>query len=278
MADTSQLQLLQEKLKQAEQRAERERQRAEQEKQRAETADGRAEQAEKQTRRTTFEELLKSCHRLAQSMSVQTDKSLSTQGSTTNPKGKYCPTTLRPWLDFPSIQQDAFDTVYNVLHPPNETTPRLFSPLLYIEELGRAIMDRKIASEGDLRLYHTPAVENFVANIISVLASNPQYNQYLRLGQGVTFENHTNTLSALAEDVQAHLRSSTPSSQPLGPPFPTYADQICVYKNKGGQTELLFIIEYKAPHKLTKEILRVGLRTIDLPTEVIYRATIPTDL
>lgn len=42
--------------------------------------------------------------------------------------------------------------------------------------------------------------------------------------------------------------------------------------------ELLFIIEYKAPHKLTKEILRVGLRAMDLPTKVIHRATIPADL
>ena len=198
--------------------------RAEQADSRAEQADSRAKQAEKQTRRTTFEELLESCHCLSQSISVQTDKSLSTQGSTTSPKGKCCPTTLRPWLEFPSIQQNAFETVYNVLHPPNGTTPRFFSPLLYIEELGRAIIDRKIASEGDLRLYHNLAVENFITNIIFVLVGNPQCSQHLCLGQGVTFENYTNTLSDLAEDVQAYLRSLTPSNQPRRLPNPTYAD------------------------------------------------------
>ena len=48
----------------------------------AEQGRQRAEQAGEQTRHTNFEELLESCHHLSQSMSVQIDKSLSTQGST----------------------------------------------------------------------------------------------------------------------------------------------------------------------------------------------------
>jgi len=50
------------------------RQELEQERRLRKQADSRAEQAENQTRRTTFEELLESCHRLSQSISVQTDK------------------------------------------------------------------------------------------------------------------------------------------------------------------------------------------------------------
>ena len=58
MADTSsQVRILREQLQQAESRAARERQRAEQEYQ-------RAEEKEEQIRRTTFEELLESCHLL----------------------------------------------------------------------------------------------------------------------------------------------------------------------------------------------------------------------
>lgn len=49
-------------------------------------------------------------------------------------------------------------------------------------------------------------------------------------------------------------------------------------KTKDGQIDLLFIIEYKAPYKLTKEVLRAGLRAIDIPKEIIYRLIIPTDL
>ena len=158
-----------------------------------EQAENRAERTEIQTRRTTFEEILESCHSLSESMSVQTDKSLSTQGSTTSPKGKCCPTTLQPWNDFPSIRQSAFDEVYNTLHPANGTIPRLFSPLLHIEELGRTISGRKIASEGDLKLFQHSAVENFVADIISTLAAN-HHNDDWAFCHGVVFENHTNTL------------------------------------------------------------------------------------
>ncbi len=61
-------------------------------------------------------------------------------------------------------------------------------------------MGRKIASEGDLRYYHNIVVENFVADIISVLANTVQSGDQLRLGQGMSFENHANTLSDRAEE------------------------------------------------------------------------------
>jgi len=292
MADISlQVRLLQEQLqqerqraqqaegraKQAEGRAEQAESRAEQERQRAEQERRRTEEEKKQTRRTTFVELLEACHRLSESMSVQSDKSLSTQGSMTSPKGKRCPTTLRPWNDFPNIQQSVFDVVYDTLHPPNDISPRLFSPLLYIEELGRTMPGRKIASEEDLKLFQHSTVENFVADIVSAVATNHQRGEDLALGKGVVFENHSNTLSDMAEDVQSRLQLSTSSSNPYRPPKPIHADQICVLKTEDGQMDLLFIIEYKAPHKLTKEVLRAGLRTMDVPKEVIHRPTIPTD-
>lgn len=44
---------------------------------------------------------------------------------------------LLPWKDFPSIRQRAFDEVYTILHPTNGISPRLFSPQLHFEELGR---------------------------------------------------------------------------------------------------------------------------------------------
>ena len=286
MADSpSQLRILQEKLKEAEQRAEQERQRAEQERQRAEQerqraeqADSRAEEAEEQARRTTLEELLESCHYyLSEPISVQKNKSLSTQGSTTSPKGKRCPTMLQPWTEFPGIQQQAFDEVYNALHPTNATGPRLFSPQLHIQELGHTTQGRMIASEEDLKMFEHTTVENFVADIFSVLANNHQYSEDLDIGHGVVFENHSNTLSDLEDNVQALLHPSTSSSNPRRAPKPIHADQLCVYKSEDGQKELLYIIEYKAPHKLTKEILRVGLRAMDLPTEVVHRPTIPID-
>lgn len=118
-------------LKQIQEELQAERKLREQAEGRAEQARQRAEQEKKQTRRTTFEELLESCHRLSESVSVQTDRAFSTKGSTTSPKGKSCPKSLQPWIEFPSVQQEAFDEVYNLLHPQDGTSPRLFSPLIF---------------------------------------------------------------------------------------------------------------------------------------------------
>ena len=282
---------LQEELQKERQRAEDERRlrelveaRAEQEKeqlyherQRADQAEGRAKQAEEKTRRTTLEELLESCHNLLGSMSVQTDRSMSTQGSTTSPKGKCCPTMMRPWKDFPSKRQDAFEQLYKILHPPLDPARQLFSPRLHFEELGNTVSGRKIASEEDLRKFHQTTVEDAIANVISTLVTNELHGENWTLGKGVVFETHTNGLSDLAEDVHHRLHLSDPSSEPKRPLKPLHADQICVYKDENERMELLFVIEYKAPHKFSKETLRTGLRAMNVPNEVINRPTIPTD-
>jgi hypothetical protein len=79
-------------LQQWKERAEKAELRAEQERQ-------RAEQAERLTRPTTLSEYLRGCHEGPyRAFSVQQDKSLTTQGSVTDPEGKICPTYLRHGL------------------------------------------------------------------------------------------------------------------------------------------------------------------------------------
>ena len=243
----------------------------------ADQAEGRAKQAEEKTRRTTFEELLESCHKLLGSVSVQTDKSMSTQGSTTSPEGKCCPKMMLPWTDFPRKRQDAFEQLYKILHPPKVPPRQLFSPLLHFEELGNTIYGRKIASEEDLRKFHQTTVEDAIANVISTLVANDLHGEKWTLGKGLVFDNHTNGLSDLDEDVRDRLRLSGPPSEPKGRFKPIPVDQICVLKDENEREELLFVIEYKAPHKISKEILRTGLRAMDVPNEVINRSTFPTD-
>jgi septal ring factor EnvC (AmiA/AmiB activator) len=76
-----------ERAKEANERAERERRRAEDE--------------QRKTRPTSFEEYIRACHTLlSKPLSIQTDKSLSTQGSITSPKNKPCPTLLKPWAGY----------------------------------------------------------------------------------------------------------------------------------------------------------------------------------
>ena len=52
---------------------------------------------------------------LSKPLRIQTDKSLSTQVSITSPKNKPCPTLLKPWTDFPVLQQELFERTYDYI-------------------------------------------------------------------------------------------------------------------------------------------------------------------
>ncbi|KAH6719535.1 hypothetical protein BKA61DRAFT_571536 [Leptodontidium sp. MPI-SDFR-AT-0119] len=197
----------------ADERAELERQRAEQERRRAEEeqrnrkeADERAEQErrraeeqEERTRPTTLEEYLRACHTfLSKPLRIQTDKSLSTQGSITSSKNKPCPTLLKPWTDFPVLQQQLFERTYEYIPRDAE----LFSSTQYLTELGQDICDRPLASEKDLEAYQRLAVERPTTHIISHLQQVEEARREFNLGGGIIFENHANTLSDNNEEVQ----------------------------------------------------------------------------
>jgi len=271
-------------------RAEEERRRAEEERRRAEEERQRAEEADQRTQGTTFEESLKACHQhLHKALSIETDKRLTTKGFT-SPRNKFYPKSLRPWDDFPEIQQRFFDDAYGFFHPPDLPAPRHFNPLLYFEGLGRDLRLHKLASEADLESYERTALENMVARIITHLCEMELARARFNLGQGITFENHINSLNDIAEEVQQHLRIRTPRASPHpsrsssssgsesdSKPTQTRADQFCVYKNVDDIRKLLFLVEYKPPHKLSIGNLQAGFRPMNLE-DMLTAATIPNEL
>jgi hypothetical protein len=272
-----------ERVKEANDRAERERERAERERERAERERKRAEDEEKKTRSTTFEEYIRACHTLlSKPLSIQTDKSLSTQGSITSPKNKPCPTLLKPWTDFPVLQQHLFERVYEYIPRDAE----LFSSTQYLTELGQDICDRPLASEKDLEAYQRLAVERPTTHIISQLQRIEEARYTFDLGEGIIFENHANTLSDNNEEVQQSLqdlRISRKGHDSSSNPKPRNADQICVYKEADGTRSLCMVVEYKPSHKLSVFNLRAGLLRADegsmnILEDVINRITIPTDI
>ena len=280
-------------------RAEQERQRAqeadsraEQERQRAQEADLRAEQERQRTQMTTFEEYIKLCHdNLHYALSVETDKRLTTKGFT-NIKNKYYPKRLRPWAEFSETQMSIFSNIHRFFHANDQPVARFFNSEQYIQELAQNLARRKLASEKDLETYQRIAVEDAATSILSTLSAMPKAQAELGLDEKIEFENHANSLSAVAEEVQERLylhtprtspslssssSSSKPSSMsPLSPKRPrTRADQFCVYGESGETRRLLFLIEYKPPHKLSIGNLRAGLRDMDLKKEVFDRIKIP---
>ncbi|KAF4506650.1 hypothetical protein G6O67_006714 [Ophiocordyceps sinensis] len=292
----------------ARQEADRARQEAErgrlQERQRAEEADRarqeadrardeaqqRAEKSEQHTRPTTLEEYITTCHvSVFSEFRVQTDPELTTKGTITSPRHKWCPTVLKPWTDLVDKQRAIFGALYETFGP--ET--RAFESRSFLVGLGARISGRVIGDEKALEYFLHNSVEDPVRAVLEKLRQVDEVRSLFQLGHGVVFDNHPHAISDVSPEVVDSEAPATPPSTP-GPlgiePGPhgidmnqLRPDQICIYRAEGpdgspaGRT-MLFISEYKPPHKLTAPHLRLGLKPMSIYRDVVNRKQIPTSL
>ncbi|WKT54427.1 hypothetical protein QSH57_005011 [Fusarium oxysporum f. sp. vasinfectum] len=277
----------QQRAEKEQQRAEKERQRAEREQQRAEEAERerqeerkRAEASEEQTRLTTLDEYMAACHTSVFSrLAIETDPKLTSRGSITNPRDKWCPKNLSPWPDFLDKQKLTFGTLYSSF--PTES--RVFENRNFLAGLGNRISQRPIADEKTLEYFLHNSVEDPVRAIIQQLKQVEEVSRAFQIGDGVVFENHPHALSDVAEEV---VERETPSTPPQTPDHrrdlnQLRPDQICVYRSDNTESSrrtMVYVSEYKPPHKLTAPHLRLGLRAMDIHREVVNRRTIPTSV
>lgn len=242
-------------------------------------AEHQRDEEREQTRNTTLTEYLSACHELVSTrFSVETDKSLTTQSSTTNPRNKWCPTQLLPWDDFLDEQRDIFARLFRVFPAQVEA----FETRNFLHGLGQRTAAKRVANHKDLEYVQHNSVEEPVRMIIKRLKAEQAAQLEFDIKHGVVFENHPNAISDVAEGPtqrrQQQLPPQTPSnSRPnLNQLRP---DQICVYQydeEDVSSRRIAFIVEYKPPHNLTLPHLRVGLRRMNIITDVVNRATKPT--
>ncbi|SCO54113.1 uncharacterized protein FFNC_15340 [Fusarium fujikuroi] len=255
------------------QRKAEERQREAEERQRE--AEERQKKAEYETRQdrernqpTTFAELIHHCHNLlSRSLKAETP-SRSTTGTIPAPAGKFCPTRLRPWADCLVQQQAVYDSVRNYLQSTKGPAPRLFPALNVLEDLARRFALRPISSEQGIETYERMAVEDHVRDIVVELCKIPAARDEFGLGDAIWFDNHTNALDG--GDMEVDGVGSAGSHRPK-------SDQYCFHRVDGNANALLFVSEYKPPHKLSVETLRAGLRPMELWEELVQDNTIPMD-
>ncbi|KAL4958856.1 uncharacterized protein BDV14DRAFT_23722 [Aspergillus stella-maris] len=241
------------------------------------------EQLRHQTQNTTLPEFLDACHsHLFLGLDIQRDKDSSTKGDPANADRKIRPARIREWSSFPDEQIEIWDDLMNT----DFVTERHFTPLVVLKEYGKEVRGRMLSSELDLSYFERQTVESRVASVIQQLYANPQLQKTFKLNGDVTFENHANTLiddSNMARNVSSLSLSQKPprrstrlatkstsvglsvqlskKSQPRSRPR---ADQFCVY-NKGLEGKVpAFIIEYKAPHKISLSHIKAGLQDMDL--------------
>ncbi|KAI1325811.1 hypothetical protein F5Y16DRAFT_411211 [Xylariaceae sp. FL0255] len=144
-----------------------------------------------------------------------------------------------------------------------------------------AALNRPISSETDLRHFARDTLENAVQKLFDAAFEDEQLRARLGLQGSVTFENHTNLGANVHVNVNVNdistsfeqlsiARDGTGGATTLAPkPKPSRkakkgksgpADQFCVYRKSNGQNIPALAIEFKAPHKLTRDEVVTGLQ------------------
>ncbi|KAF2786070.1 hypothetical protein K505DRAFT_260706, partial [Melanomma pulvis-pyrius CBS 109.77] len=209
------------------------------------------EAVQEKLRNTTLPELLDGCHiHLHLGLTVQ-NVALSTKGHPANADNKLRPDRILEWDDFPA-QQEA---IWGELMDSQFASERHFTNLNALEANGEMIRRRRIGSEIDLHIFQRSTLDDYISSIITQLYNNPTLRSTFQLQGAVEFENHANMLN--------------PESQPL-------ADQFCVYNTSTSSQDTkhrvaAFVMEYKAPHKVSLGRIYEGLHDMDL-NKVLRRA------
>ena len=278
-------------------------QRVEEEEASRRLAEQRVEKSESRTRKTTLPEFLDACHiYLSLGLAVQ-EASLSTQGDPANARNKLRPEKIRSWTEFP--QQ--LESIWRDLMDSDFVNERHFSSLQYLEESGDKVRKRQLSSEDDLSFFERLTVEDQVALIIELLYLSPTLRASFCLNGSVNYHNHANMLSSesIEESIEGlriadkqarrskRLQSrkkqdrakSVDSTRSVGSAASAAkdkafnaprADQFCVYNTSNESTETkvrvaAYIIEYKAPHKLSLGHIYRGLEDVDLEEVVLQQ-------
>ncbi|KAI1310837.1 hypothetical protein F5Y03DRAFT_382381 [Xylaria venustula] len=218
--------------------------------QRADREQQRADESEEHRRTTSLDEYIAACHKLVFSqLKVETNKALTSRGPITNPRNKYCPTSLKPWSDFLQEQRATFGELYAACSPER----RAFENRSFLAGLRRRVSRRPIKNEKTLEYFMRDGVEDPVTVIMDELKRVEEFRSAFDVGNGIIFENHPNAISDAAEE-------------------------ICVYRfdDEPSKRTIIYVSEYKAPYKLTAPHLRLGLRLMNIYEKVVNRKTIPT--
>ncbi|KAK4654407.1 hypothetical protein QC762_0065280 [Podospora pseudocomata] len=253
-------------------RREEEQRRREEEQRRREEEQRRREKAEEVARKSQLQALegyLETCHSLSLAIQVVTDRSLTTQGDTTNPIGRLYPQRIAEWHDFPARQEEIWEQLSIPSFADNPVFPSQHQ-MAYVESLINPI-----SSEQGLRSFERDTVENAAQKLFAAVSENTQLRDSLGLRGTVTFESHTN-LGTVDDTLSKPLeRMSLAGSRATDTALTTTtairkprrgakgkgnrADQFCIYRTADGANIPAMAIEYKAPHKLSQDEIVTGL-------------------
>jgi hypothetical protein len=196
----------------AERREEEERQAREEAERREEEERQAREEAEGRLQPNTLLRLLDRCHHtLSQSIQVETDAALTTQGDATDPVNRLYPKQIVPWPNFPQLQEH----VWGKFDGTTFTSRPLFPSDTQIDYVVTNIQNR-IYSEATLRNFERDTVDNFVEKVIMALGDDEPLRQELGIEGRVTFYDRVNPSETSLENSldQLNLQGARTPQQP----------------------------------------------------------------
>ncbi|KAI4122906.1 MAG: hypothetical protein LQ338_005558 [Usnochroma carphineum] len=179
---------------------------------------------------------------------IPKDKSKCTTGRTSTVTRKIRPAHIKRWEGFLDLRREKFLRIQDFLNDQP-----LFPSLHGIDQIANQPRN-VVSSEVDLRVWHSNPLETPVKLIAAQLIALPNSRTEFSLGKRMNFENHVNTLSEAQSDRR-----------------PKDADQICVKVLDDDNESTVAVVEFKAPHKATKELLTAGLQPLDIKRDVLDR-------
>ncbi|CAG8423283.1 unnamed protein product [Penicillium salamii] len=228
------------------------------------------EEAERQVQPNTLLTLLDRCHTsLSQSIRVETNATLRTQGDATDPVNRLYPKRIVPWLDFPQIQEQ----VWRKFDHTSAFTSRPLFP-------------------SDAQIDYRDSVDNFVELIIQALYDDTRLRHVIQ-GRVTIYDRANPSETSLentleewniqdAQTPQQAVSTKHRRGRGLGRGLVERqesaraarrrdwrADQFCVHSVTNERQKPVYAVEFKAPHRVTIPELVAGLRQIDLARDVI---------
>ncbi|CAG8148733.1 unnamed protein product [Penicillium olsonii] len=250
------------------------------------------DEAQRHVQPNTLFAFLDRCHNsLSQAIRVERDATLTTQGDATNPVNRLYPKRIVPWLDFPNVQEQ----VWRKLNRSSAFTSHpLFPSNHQLDFFVRIHQNQQIDSEASLRNFERDTVDNFVEIAIEVLRDNECLRHKLKIQSRVTFYDRADPSETLLESnlEQMDIQDSRKPQRYVNTGYDSgnrkgrgtaqrqkgagtaqrhnrRTDQSYIYLIANKHLKPVYIVEYKAPHKVTIPQLVAGLHHIDLARDII---------
>ncbi|KAE8146486.1 hypothetical protein BDV25DRAFT_169850 [Aspergillus avenaceus] len=263
----------------------------EEEKQRWEESDKRQKEAKQQVEPTSLFGLLDACHSLSQALCVDTHATLTTRDDPTIVEKKRFPRLIRPWSNFPTLQEKVWDKLNG---DPAFTSARLFPSSTQLQYVLRTIKNHIVYSEDSLRRFQNNTVDTFVEEILSAMAQNETLRRQFHIQERMGLQDRPDAehsaltpLPDVSENVYLGSRPhrtrqrargrrgrgrgsghGTQKSRPKRRRTPR-ADQSCIHLAEHERRTPVYAVEFKAPHKLTLPEITAGLHEMDIAQDVI---------